>query len=61
MAEFLLQQFDLKPDDLYRVRGPVNLVRLMRIPDQVSREDLKFSPFVPGLPQALQKKGGGYV
>jgi polyphosphate kinase len=57
MAEFLLQQFDLKPDDLYRVHGPVNLVRLMRIPDEVDREDLKFPPFVPGMPPALQKKG----
>lgn len=57
MAEFLLQQFDLKPDDLYRVHGPVNLVRLMRIPDEVEREDLKFPVFVPGVPLALQKKG----
>lgn len=57
MAEFLLQQFDLKPDDLYRVHGPVNLVRLMGIPDQVNRPDLKFQPFVPGMPTALQKKG----
>ncbi|MFA6014722.1 MAG: polyphosphate kinase 1 [Gallionellaceae bacterium] len=57
MAEFLLQQFDLKPDDLYRVHGPVNLVRLMRIPDEVEREDLKFPVFVPGMPLALQKKG----
>jgi polyphosphate kinase len=57
MAEFLLQQFDLKPDDLYRVHGPVNLVRLMRIPDVVERDDLKFPPFIPGMPPALQKKG----
>jgi polyphosphate kinase len=57
MAEFLLKQFELKPDDLYRVHGPVNLVRLMRIPDQVDREELKFPPFIPGMPSALQKKG----
>ncbi len=57
MAEFLLQQFDLKPDDLYRVHGPVNLVRLMRIPDEVNRDDLKFPVFVPGMPPTLQKKG----
>jgi polyphosphate kinase len=57
MAEFLLQQFELKSDDLYRVHGPVNLVRLMRIPDQVDRDDLKFAPFSPGMPAALQKKG----
>ncbi len=57
MAEFLLQQFNLTADDLYRVHGPVNLVRLMRIPDQVNRDDLKFPPFVPGMPPSLQKKG----
>ncbi len=57
MAEFLLQQFELKAEDLYSVKGPVNLVRLMRIPDQVARDDLKFPPFVPGMPALLQKKG----
>jgi polyphosphate kinase len=57
MADFLLRQFELKPEDLYRVHGPVNLVRLMSIPNQVDRDDLKFSAFVPGMPSALQKKG----
>jgi polyphosphate kinase len=57
MSEFLLQQFDLKAEDLFRVKGPVNLVRLMRIPDQVVRDDLKFPPFIPGMPVLLQKKG----
>jgi polyphosphate kinase len=56
-AEFLLQQFELEPEDLYRVDGPVNLVRLMGIPDMVARDDLKFPPFVPGVPNVLQKKG----
>lgn len=57
LADFLLQQFELKADDLFRVHGPVNLVRLMHIPDQVARDDLKFPPFVPGMPTLLQKKG----
>ena len=57
LADFLLQQFELKSEDLFRVHGPVNLVRLMRIPNQVPREDLKFPPFVPGVPVLLQKKG----
>lgn len=56
-ADFLLQQFNLSQDDLYRVNGPVNLVRLMGIPDMVARDDLKFPPFVPGVPNVLQKKG----
>jgi polyphosphate kinase len=57
MSEFLLQQFELKAEDLFSVKGPVNLVRLMRIPDQVARDDLKFQTFVPGMPVLLQKKG----
>ncbi|MDO9054620.1 MAG: polyphosphate kinase 1 [Gallionella sp.] len=57
IAELLLKEFKLTPDDLYRVHGPVNLVRLMQIPDMVARDDLKFPAFVPGVPLVLQKKG----
>ncbi|MDP2810161.1 MAG: polyphosphate kinase 1 [Rhodocyclaceae bacterium] len=56
MAEFLLQQFGLDRDDLYRVPGIVNLVRLMSVPDRVERPDLKFPPYQPGLPKALTKR-----
>ena len=55
MAAFLLEQFELEPDDLYQVHGPVNLVRLMQVPDWVDRPDLKFVPFVPALPARLAK------
>jgi len=57
IAEMLLREFNLGEDDLYRVHGPVNLVRLMGIPDMVARDDLKFSPFVPGVPNVIRKKG----
>ncbi len=53
----LLKEFNLTTDDLYRVHGPVNLVRLMEIPNLVARDDLKFPAFVPGIPNMLQKKG----
>ena len=53
----LLKEFNLTADDLYRVHGPVNLVRLMEIPNLVARDDLKFPAFVPGIPSLLQKKG----
>ena len=53
MVEFLLQQFSLRDADLYRVDGPVNLYRLREVPDQVERPDLKYPPFQPGLPPAL--------
>ncbi len=53
MAAFLLGQFGLDREDLFQVRGPVNLVRLMNVPDRVERPDLKFAPFAPGLPPQL--------
>src|SRR3954453_7960235 len=53
MVEFLLQQFGLRDSDLYRVEGPVNLYRLREVPDQVDRPALKFAPFKPGLPPAI--------
>ena len=57
VATYLLQQLALGQDDLYRVDGPVNLVRLMDIPDQIARDDLKFPSFAPGIPGNLLKKG----
>jgi polyphosphate kinase len=56
MSDFLLQQFELTRDDLYQVNGPVNLVRLMQVPDHVRRPDLKFKPFAPGIPPQLAKR-----
>lgn len=56
MEEFLLSQFGLERADVYRVEGPVNLVRLMQVPDLVDRPDLKYRPFVPGQPAPLGKK-----
>ena len=55
MTEFLLQQFALGYDDLYRVHGIVNLVRLMQVPDLVDRPDLKYPSFQAGLPKVLTK------
>ncbi len=55
MAAFLLEQFERGADDLYQENGPVNLVRLMQVPDWVDRPDLKFPPFVPALPTRLGK------
>ena len=56
MCDFLLQQFGLGQEDLYQVKGPVNLVRLMQVPDWVNRPDLKYAPFSPGVPPILMKK-----
>jgi len=56
MSAFLLGQFGLSADDLYQAHGPVNLVRLMQIPDWVDRPDLKFSRYTPSLPKEISKE-----
>jgi len=56
MVDFLLQQFGLRDEDLYRVEGPVNLYRLREVPDRVDRPELKFPPFQPGLPAPLEER-----
>src|SRR6202795_4481246 len=50
----LLDESGLSERDCYRVNGPVNLVRLMSLPEMVDRPDLKFIPHVPAMPQKLE-------
>ncbi len=47
IAERLRSNFNLKPWQVFRARGPVNLSRLFNLYDQTPRADLKFRPFVP--------------
>jgi polyphosphate kinase len=54
LASFLLKQFELGDDDLYRCDGPVNIARLSSLIDEVDLDELKFAPFVPGLPERLR-------
>jgi polyphosphate kinase len=54
LADYLLKVFELREEDMYWSRGPVNLNRLMAVYDMVEREDLMYPPFTPGLPQALR-------
>lgn len=55
--DFLLEQFKLKPSELYQMEGPVNLVRLNAIPDLVDRPDLKFPPLTASPLKKLAKNG----
>lgn len=57
VSDFLLRHFQLQKEDLYRVNGPVNLVRLMAVPDLIQRPDLKYPEVIPGLPGYLSKQG----
>jgi polyphosphate kinase len=56
IADRLLALLQLGRHDLYRVHGPVNLHRLSAIYDRTVRPDLKFKPFLPGLPGRLEGK-----
>jgi polyphosphate kinase len=53
LARVLLTQFELADDDLYRCAGPVNIMRLASLIDQVEIDALKYPPFVPGPPDRL--------
>jgi polyphosphate kinase len=53
IAAFLLAQFGLGAEDLYRVPWPVNLLRLAALHDAVDRPELKYRPFVAGLPRQM--------
>jgi polyphosphate kinase len=53
MIRRLLDESELNDRDCYRVDGPVNLVRLMQLPEMVDRPDLKFVPHIPAMPKAI--------
>ena len=53
----LLDQFDLPPAALYRVNGPVNLVRLNQLIDQVDAATLRFEPVLPSWPEQALPAG----
>ena len=53
MVGYLVRQFGLSEQMVFRVNGPVNLHRLMALPDLVDRPDLKYPPFTPGLPARM--------
>jgi polyphosphate kinase len=54
---YLLEQFGLTADDLYKVSGPVNVNRLLAVYDLVDRAELKYPAFAPSIPDRL--KAGG--
>jgi len=54
ILNFLLGQFGLTGDDLYKVGGQVNLNRLMAVYDLVDRTELKYTPFAPSIPERLR-------
>jgi polyphosphate kinase len=53
LANFLLKQFNLPEPSLYRVHGPVNLVRLTQLIDLVDAPQLLFPPYKACYPAQL--------
>lgn len=55
LAAFLLHQFGLPDAALYKVNGPVNLVRLNQLIDQADAPKLRFPAYEPAWPAGLQR------
>jgi len=53
LSDFLLRQFDLPESALYRVQGPVNLVRLTQLIDLVHQPKWLFPRYEPGFPRQM--------
>jgi polyphosphate kinase len=47
LIDYLLEVENLNSEDCYQVDGPVNLVRLVQVPDLIDRPDLKFPDHTP--------------
>ncbi len=54
IADYLLSRFRIDPKALFRVNGPVNLHRLLAVPDLVNRADLLFRPYSATTPPELE-------
>ena len=55
LSDFLRKQFALPAKALYRVQGPLNLVRLTQLIDLVNRPELCFSPYRASFPVQWQQ------
>ncbi len=54
VLEILITNLELDRDDIYKITGPLSLVRVRGLA-KLDRPDLKYAPFVPALPAALLK------
>ncbi|MDO5692048.1 MAG: polyphosphate kinase 1 [Pseudomonadota bacterium] len=59
LSDFLLRQFKLPAEALFKVQGPVNLVRLQQLISLVDAPELLFAPYRASYPAQL--KGGESV
>ncbi len=59
LADFLLRQFNLPPEALFKVQGPVNLVRLQQLVQLANAPDMLFAPYHAS--DAMQLRAGESV
>ena len=57
LSQFLIEQFDLPEEALFRVQGPVNLVRMSQMIDLVDLPHLRFKPYQAGYPKSMMEGG----
>jgi polyphosphate kinase len=55
LQQLLQNQFQLPDEAVFRVDGPVNLVRLNQLVDHLKQADLRWPPFVPAWPAKLAR------
>ncbi len=56
IIKFLQDHFQLEKDFIYHVDGPVNLNRLINLPEQVNRPQIKYQNFTPSIPDSLSQQ-----
>jgi len=61
LAEFLRKEFQLPEQSVFRVNGPVNLVRLMQLIDLVNAPALLFPPYKASFPAQVPQHGSVFA
>ncbi len=59
LLDELLDAIRLSRQHVFRINGPINLLRLMSVYDLIDRPDLKFPPFIPFHPNSLRGTAPG--
>lgn len=55
LSDYLLQQFNLAENELYKMNGPLNLQRLLQVFNLIDRPDISYPPLVPGIPKRFRE------
>ena len=61
LMEFLRKEFQLPEHAVFRVNGPVNLVRLMQLIDLINAPDLLFPPYEASFPAQVPQHGSVFA